>query len=1070
MKKLNLLIVEDSKDDAELIVLELKRGGYAPEWERVQNEDKLLKALNKKKWDIIITDYVIPGFGGLEALKIIKEKTEFIPVIIVSGTIGEETAVKALKAGADDYLMKDNLLRLNTAISRAIKEKHLEKEQIIADRIFLENELKFRKIFKNLNMLAVFLDENGNITFCNNYFAKITAYNINEIIGKNYYDNFVPENIKKESKNRFITIINNEKYPLYYENQLLTKNGEIRTIEWNYYIHKGLNNKNTITYLGVDITEKKEAENINNIISNIANTIHNTDTKNIYKNIVRELKKIVEIQNVFFGAFHKDDNTLEILYMQDEMDDFKRVPIAKTLSNLVIHGKKTMSFNEKEIYELKDKGKIEFIGTPAKYWLGIPLHIKDELVGICVLQDYQKCRPIKKQIIKWLETIAIQISLVIQRKQWEEEIKKLSMAVEQSPASVLITEFNGNIEYINSKCTEITGYSFDEVKGKNPRIFQSGKTSLELYENLWQTIKSGDEWKNEILNKKKNGELYWEKISVSPMFNERNKITHFVAIREDVTEQKEMQEQLKNLNDNLEELITKRTTELKKVNEDLEEARVTAENANKAKSVFLANMSHEIRTPMNAIIGFSELLMRLVTDDLQKNYLESICSSGKNLLTLINDILDLSKIEAGKFKIECDFVDAFVFFSEIKQFFDQKIQEKGLDFIIDIDSKIPKGIYIDEIKLRQILVNLIGNAVKFCDHGYVKLKVWAEPLPVDEVMKYKSERFIDLFIEIKDTGIGISNEFHDKIFDSFVQEDNKGIKKQRGTGLGLPITKKLIELMNGTISVESKINKGTTFKILFPIIMVLKDFESKPKEEKLDIDTIIFDKATVLIADDVENNREYLKAIFRDTQIQIIEAEDGKQALEIIKETIPDLIITDIKMPVIDGFELLTKLKNNVKLKDIPVIAVSASAMKEEKDEILKSGFNSLLIKPIQIDELYNQMKNFLPYQQAELVQQTTYGTITEQKISITKENKKEVLNILENEYYKIWESFKEQQPMDEVEEFANKIIELGYEYSIDIIQNYGNDLLSAVNSFDIYRILKLLRKYDDLIKIIKQA
>jgi len=537
-------------------------------------------------------------------------------------------------------------------------------------------------------------------------------------------------------------------------------------------------------------------------------------------------------------------------------------------------------------------------------------------------------------------------------------------------------------------------------------------------------------------------------------------------------------DELKILNERLEDLVEERTKELKKdeekiraFNAELEqrirERTVQLDAANKAKSEFLANMSHEIRTPMNAVLGYAELLGFMVEDKTQRNYIESIKSSGRSLLTLINDILDLSKIEAGKLELKFEYVNSQAFFSEFEQIFSLRLSEKGLKFILDISSGTPEGIYIDDARLRQIILNLIGNAVKFTEKGSIRLKVYTENPQMIKYSKGKIEEFIDLIIEVTDTGVGISQEMRTEIFNPFVQGQGHSIKKYGGTGLGLAITQRLVQLMNGTIELDSLLNKGSSFKIKIPGVSYLRDFGKRTEEIQLDPADIVFEKATIIVADDIEHNRKYLIDALKNTNIEIVEAEDGEEALSLTKKTVPDLIITDIRMPILNGFDLLEKLKSDDALKHIPVIAYSASVMKDQKDRIRESEFTGLLIKPVQVTELYLELMNNLQYK-------STRNTETEQiksEISYAKEiidltGLIHTLDILCND---IWQTFHTRQPIDEIMNFGNQLIMLGNDHNAKVIKEYGEELVNSAESFNIEAIINLIRKFPGLIDFLKK-
>lgn len=508
------------------------------------------------------------------------------------------------------------------------------------------------------------------------------------------------------------------------------------------------------------------------------------------------------------------------------------------------------------------------------------------------------------------------------------------------------------------------------------------------------------------------------------------------------------------------------SSDRKRFEVELKKAMEEAENANKTKSEFLANMSHEIRTPMNAVLGYADLLAFSIENKTQKDYIESIKSSGKGLLTLINDILDLSKIEAGKLELDYNYINTAFFFSEFEKIFFMKVSEKNLNFILDVDPETPAGIYVDETRLRQIIFNLVGNAIKFTDKGFVKIKVFARNRLITNKPKGTNGEYIDLIIEVEDSGIGISEEFKKVIFDPFTQQ--VGQKRFGGTGLGLAISKRLVTLMNGTISLKSELNKGTVFQIVLPEVANLRDFEKEESDILINIEDIEFEPANIIIADDIESNRRYLIDALINTNIKITEAENGEIAYSLAKNIIPDLIITDIRMPKLDGFELLEKLKQDRKLKHIPVMAYTASAMKDQKEKILNSGFAALLIKPVQVNTLFLELSNHLSYKAKKAFQ-------SEQEVLSIDHSKAikdlpGLLNSLDTNYTEIWKTFSSQQPINEIEEFGKKLIGLGTEHNARFIIGYGEGLVNAAISFNIKTLLKLIKNYPNLIEELKDS
>ena len=370
---------------------------------------------------------------------------------------------------------------------------------------------------------------------------------------------------------------------------------------------------------------------------------------------------------------------------------------------------------------------------------------------------------------------------ITKRKEIEGQLQKLSQAVEQSPASVVITSRDGTIEYVNPRFVEMTGYTLDEAVGQNPRILNTGVHDDVFYENLWNTVLAGDLWQGDFCNRKKNGETYWEHALIAPVRGATGEITHFVAIKEDITESRRAAEELRT-------------------------AKEAAEAANRAKSDFLANMSHELRTPLNSVIGFSGVLKKEFYGKLnekQSEYVRYIEESGKHLLGLINDILDLSKVEAGKMKLEADPVALTDVFQASVAMLRERALKNDIRLAVEIGPGLEGTIEADERKVKQILFNLLSNAVKFTPEG-------------GSVTLTASKEEDGVRICVADTGIGIKAEDMPKLFTEFTQLESTYTKKYEGTGLGLALTKKLVELHGGRIWVESEEGKGSRFFFTLP--------------------------------------------------------------------------------------------------------------------------------------------------------------------------------------------------------------------------------------------------------------
>lgn len=370
---------------------------------------------------------------------------------------------------------------------------------------------------------------------------------------------------------------------------------------------------------------------------------------------------------------------------------------------------------------------------------------------------------------------------ISKRKRAENELRKLSQAIEQNPVPVFITNAEGIINYTNPKFTEVTGYSSDDALGKNPRILKSGITSNQIYTDLWQTITSGKIWQGELINKKKNGELFWVNKSVSPILDSQGQITNFVSIAEDITQ--------------------------KKMNQaELIKAKEKAEEGDRLKSAFLANISHEVRTPMNGILGFAELLKTpdLSTDE-QHEFIDVIEKSSLRMLNIINDLMDMSKIEAGETTLRIRKTDVNKMLQEIHLFFIPEVNQKNIhfDYHCPVSEKEP-DLETDSTKLKQILTNLIRNALKFTSEGAITFGY------------IKKDSTLEFYVS--DTGTGIEQEQKDLIFERFMQGSLGHTRKYEGAGLGLAISKAYVELLGGSIWLESELNKGSTFRFELPIL------------------------------------------------------------------------------------------------------------------------------------------------------------------------------------------------------------------------------------------------------------
>ncbi len=763
-------------------------------------------------------------------------------------------------------------------------------------------------------------------------------------------------------------------------------------------------------------------------------------------------------------------------------------------------------------------------------------------------------------------------------------------AIENSASGIVITDINGIIKYVNSSFSEMTGYSSEEAIGKTPALLKVDGQS-HIYEDLWKTISSGKKWKGLLKNRRKDGSLYWESESISPVRDESGNIIHFMAIKDDVTDsintREGLRKSVKTLN-MLHELTSDKNDDFKtKINKllkmgldtfklkigilglidnekytvehsvslenemkpgtsfelsdtycshvwednnvkdfhhagnskvkphpgytdsqlesyigapifhdgkkygtvnfsspsrrepfseqdrelvkliaqrisyemalekhinELAHARKVAEKATAAKSIFLANMSHEIRTPMNAILGMVELLNDNPKATEQENYLGVLRHSSESLLFIINEILDISRIEAKHVELENIPFDLNEHINSVITIMQGKADKKKIALIYE-NTLTSQKFLGDPARLRQIILNLLSNALKFTEHGYVKI------ICKELNKSSKNRNYKDIIISVSDSGIGIQRKNLKKIFEKFTQADNSMTRRFGGSGLGLAITKKLVSLMNGQISVSSKVEKGSVFKLklTFPV-----DNIPPLKQEKHDDSALIsLNGVHVLIVEDNPDNQLVFEMFLKKTGCKITIANNGKEALEILsKNDNFDLILMDMQMPVMNGITAIKEIRRIEKKMRLPpkkIIALSAFSVNEEIEDILKIGCNSYLSKPVTRSSLVNKIQSFLFSEHISEKVDTTDSI----EITIDPDLKEIIPEYLESVKKMIVLSRKniEKGDMEKVADSGHKLKGTGSSYGFKEISRLGD----AIERSSDKNILKIL--FDELEK-----
>jgi PAS domain S-box-containing protein len=741
-----ILLVEDELQDAELNKREIRKALPDSKFEIVDDKSNYHHLLESYQPDIIISDYNMPSFDGLTALKIAQKVCPLTPFIMVTGSINEDTAVECMKAGATDYVLKDSLKRLGSSVLSALEQSKIKKERIEAFETIKLNEAKYRYMFHN-NPQPMWIYDGETLAFLEVNEAAINHYGYS----KDEFLSMTLKDIRPETEIERLII----------DNQL--RNNTIhRAGEW---IHKKKNGE----LITVEVISHPIVFNQHNARHVLINDI--TERKKAEEKLTSERKLLrILIDNLPVTIYVKDNKCRKIIANRTDLD------IMKVKSEDEIIGKTDLDIYNNTVGErgYADDQKVVETGEAI-------LNHEENFVDVNGNPRWLITSkiPLSEENGEIIGLVGIGLDIT-EQKLAQEKILKLSKGIEQSPASIEITDTEGIIEYVNPKFCETTGYSSEEIIGKHARILRSDKMPPETYVDLWETIKAGKVWQKELLNKRKDGSVFWESVTLTSIKNDKGLITNYIAIKEDISVRKQMEA----------ELI---------------QAKEKAEESDHLKSAFLANMSHEIRTPLNSIIGFSELLGDPDFDQEQKDeFIRTIVDNGNNLLVIISDIMDFSMLEARQMKIRPEKISTKKLLNELLADFSKKARQKGIEFRIDQSINNPDVLIESDLyRIKQIFNNLIGNSLKFTKEGYIEIGYQI----LNETITF----------HVKDTGIGIPSAYHQSIFERFRQVDLAKTRKYGGNGLGLAISKNLVELLGGKIWVESELNKYSDFFFNIPI-------------------------------------------------------------------------------------------------------------------------------------------------------------------------------------------------------------------------------------------------------------
>ncbi len=957
-KKLKFLILEDVPTDAELVKRELRKEKIDFSSKHVVTKKDFLRELKGFAPDIIISDYQLPQFNGMEALELVKKLAPSTPFIICTGSMNEETAVECMKAGATDYVIKDHIVRISPAVKSALEKKLLSEEKKRADNALLTAAREWQTTFNAMDNGVVLISPDKKIIRCNNAMATILKRPLKDIVGSTCCE-LICNKVKDQENCLFNGMLKTQKR----ETAILKLNNNWFMSTIDPIFDKNNNITGAVQTLS-DITERKKAEEelkqnqtfLDSIVENIPNTVFVKDAKEL------RFKLLNKAGEMLFGYNHENilgKNDYDI-FPKEQADFFtendrevlrtgqlKEIPeelIRTKEGERILHTKKIPISDEKgnplyilgiseDITERKEAEEalraseerfaLAVQGTNDGIWdwdiknntLYWSPHMK-ELLGyaddeiyasfdtftsithpddreptqLAIETHFKERVPYhiesrlrtKSGEYRWFYTRGEAVwdeagnpirmvgssTDIAERKLAEEELRKLSIAVEQSPISIVITDINGDIEYLNSKFTDTTGYSYKELLGKALPVLKSEEHPQEFYKKLWETISSGVTWKGEIYSKKKDGTLYWVNATISPIKNEKGTITHYILLKEDITEKKNLEDQLR-LSQRME-----------------------------AIGRFAGGIAHDFNNMMTAVIGFSDyLLSSRKDDDSLVSILKQIKSSGQRAAELTHQLLAFSSRQV----MESQIIDLNLIIGDIEQMMKQLI---GEDIALKTAfQKKPVIIKADRSQVEQIIMNLAVNS-RDAMPGGGKLCIETATAHLDED---DCKDWIDIrpglyvMLSVTDTGHGINKETQAHIFEPFYTTKEIG----KGTGLGLSTVYGIVKQSGGHIHCYSELGKGTTFKIYFPSI-VEPGSKNHGKEEEPCTEALIGSE-TVLIVEDEDIVRDIASSVLKDSGYRVLEASNSDEALAICRgeqaEKI-DLLITDVIMPGMRGPEL----------------------------------------------------------------------------------------------------------------------------------------------------------------------